>query len=259
MSSLLQLEKFAAVADIAEAEENPMGLPTPVSPDANRPGIKDIVKTLYTGGGNGYATGLRGLTGAGIGALAGKLLGGHTGKGALIGAGIGLLPDIIRHAPRLINAVKGLFTKQSSAVFHKYFEKQASMGDMGQLALGMGMLQAANGGVGVNSADLNKVEVPEGALPPEPLLLPEVKREGTKASIKSILKNLGIGTAAGAGVGALAKLLHDGNSSKNELIASALAGGALGLGGGAIGALWNSPDARLAAMLEKHKELHGKN
>lgn len=258
MSSLLHFEKYAAAMESGEAETPQM--PDQVTPAApNSSGIGDVIKTLVTGGGNGFATGLRGLTGAGVGALAGKMFGGSAGKGALIGAGVGLLPDVIRHAPKLINFVRGLFTKQSSVVFHKYFEKQASMADMGQLALGMGMLQAANGGVGVNQADLNKIEVPDGALPPEPLLLPQVKREGTKASIKSILKNLGIGTAAGAGLGAIAKYLHDGNSSRDELIAAALGGGALGFGSGAVSSLWNTPDARLEAMLAKHNELHGKS
>lgn len=129
MSSLLHLEKYAASMDGGEAEVPQ--LPVPTSP--SRAGVGDILKTIVTGGGNGFATGLRGLTGAGVGALAGKLLGGSAGKGALVGAGIGLLPDIIRHAPKVINFVKGLFTKQSSVVFHKYFEKQASMADIAHL------------------------------------------------------------------------------------------------------------------------------
>lgn len=258
MSSLINFNKYAAAVEQPESPvSGQMWGPT----SQQRPGFGDFAKTILTGGGNGVATGIRGLAGAGIGALAGRLLGGHTGKGALIGAGIGLLPDIIRHAPTVINAVKGLFTKQSSAVFHQYFPKQAAMGDLGLLAAaGLGMGNIANNGIGVNSADLNKIDVPEGALPPEQLLLPAVKREGQKAAILSVLKNLGVGTATGAGLGALANLLYnDGDSKKGELIAAALGGGILGAGGGAIGALWNTPDARLEAMLKKHNELYGKS
>lgn len=106
--------------------------------------------------------------------------------------------------------------------------------------------------------DVNRINTPQGALPPEELLLPEVVLEGRRAVVKSILKNIGVGALTGAGVGGLSGL-YVGNDDTRKLLggSGAILGGILGAGGGLLASAWNTPAARLEAMRAKNNELHG--
>ena len=115
-------------------------------------------------------------------------------------------------------------------------------------------------GLNSRSVNVNTVPTPVGALPPEELLLPEVKDEGRKAVVKSILTNMGVGALSGAGLGGIAGLYlgRDLGDARAPLgWGGALLGSLLGAGGGLVASAWNTPTARLEAMRAKNNELHG--
>lgn len=210
-------------------------------------------------------------TGAGLGSSLGALLGGGLGAGvgaltgvdpksyAVVGALLGSLPGGVIGGVKGHKWAKNMLKEHAKLPDdHPAKEKEESQSEKKASLLGAAALLAANKMGKQRSVDVNGISVPEGALPPEELLLPEVKREGRKATVKSILKNLSLGALGGAGLGALGGALSaDERIRREAAIAGALLGGALGTGGGVLSSIWNTPDARLEAMKEKHKELHG--
>lgn len=228
--------------------------------DGGGPGMR--LKELLMSEGAGTA--IRGVGGAGVGYLLGKLLGDHGKLGAFLGGTAGLTPEIIKYAPKALEAIKGLFSKKAAAnavALDSLMEKQAFLGDNPLLTVAA--LRAASNmrDMGHRNVDLNAINVPQGALPPEELLLPEVRREGTKAKLKTIAKHLGIGGLSGAGLGALLGVIggdsSDGLSASDRAIAGAMMGGILGTGAGTLTSAWAAPDAKLEAMKKKHAEING--
>lgn len=210
-------------------------------------------------GSTGTGTAMRGIGGAGLGYLLGNALGDHGTLGAILGGAAGLAPEVVKYAPQALDAIKGLFSKNASALaaVSTPMYKKADASDM---LLSMAALNAASNmqHMGRRSVDVNSIQVPEGALPPEELLLPEVTQEGNRAAIKSFLKNVGIGTLLGGGGGALLGALAGDSGSRGGTAGSgAILGAILGGAGGLASSAWNTPEARIQAMKAKHNELHG--
>lgn len=252
---------------------NPTTPPTTNPPDNSGGGLLDKFKkwkdnidlynVLHMVASPGKGTAIRGLGGAGLGYLLAKLVGGKGWMGSLVGGLAGVTPDIIKYAPKVLNGIKGMFKSSSAAnavalcnIVEPMLEKKAN--GILDLALSAAALRGARNIGQQRSVDLNQVHVPQGALPPEELLLPEVRNEGRKATLKSIVKNLGLGALGGAGIGALTgALTADPGKRQDGAIGMGLLGALLGTGGGVLSSAVLTPDARLEAMRKKHNELNG--
>lgn len=105
MSSLSYLIKYAEddTPNINAGGNNPM------HPYPRIQNFAEFIRKLYGTQGSSLSTAARGLTGAAIGGLAGSLFD-RPGMGALVGAGLGLIPDIMHYAPKVINYAKDWFS-----------------------------------------------------------------------------------------------------------------------------------------------------
>lgn len=178
---------FAAdVKNDADAKEMYDALLNRMTPDKERAaftqqmlnhadGVADIAGRPRTGwtefgdllGSEGKGTAIRGLGGAGLGYLLGDKLGNHGLLGAALGGAAGLTPEIMKYAPKAIDAIKDLFSKKASAnaaalasidAVPAGMQKQAAatllgtlggagLGTLGGLLTGHGALHGLNKGV----------------------------------------------------------------------------------------------------------------